>query len=91
MDLYDRGPLCGDFDCRFGTGAGSCMIDILNFIFKLHFYDTFIAYYHYDIFSLGLGHFIEVISLLALVNLAIVFTLTDHINILDPVEIITGR
>lgn len=67
------------------------MIDILNFIFKVHFYDTFIAYYHYDIFSLGLGHFIEVISLLALVNLVIVFTLTYHINILDPVDIITGR
>jgi len=67
------------------------MIDILNFIFKVHFYDTFIAYYHYDIFSLGLGHFIEVISLLALVNLVIVLTLTYHINILDPVDIITGR
>ena len=67
------------------------MIDILNFIFKVHFYDTFIAYYHYDIFSLGLGHFIEVISLLTLVNLVIVFTLTYHINILDPVDIITGR
>ena len=67
------------------------MIDILNFIFKVHFYDTFIAYYHYDIFSLGVGHFIEVISLLALVNLVIVFTLTYHINILDPVDIITGR
>lgn len=67
------------------------MIDILNFIFKVHFYDTFIAYFHYDLFNLGLGHFIEVISLLALVNLVIVFTLTYHINILDPVDIITGR
>lgn len=67
------------------------MIDVLNFIFKVHFYDTFIAYYHYDVFSLVLGHFIEVISLLALVILVIVFTLTYHINILDPVDIITGR
>lgn len=67
------------------------MIDFLNFIFKVHFYDTFIAYFHYDVFSLGMGHFIEVISLLALVNLVIVFTLTYHINILDPVDIITGR
>jgi ABC-type lipoprotein export system ATPase subunit/ABC-type lipoprotein release transport system permease subunit len=67
------------------------MIDILNFVFKVHFYDTFIAHYHYDVFRLRLGHFIEVISLLALVNLVIVFTLTYHINILDPVDIITGR
>lgn len=67
------------------------MIDVLNFMFKMHFHDTYIAFYHYDVFSLGFGHFIEVISLLALVILVLIFTLTYHINLLDPTDIITGR
>ena len=67
------------------------MIDVLNFAFKIHFFDTYIAYYQYDVFSLGFGHFIEVISLLALVILVLIFTLTYHINLLDPTDIITGR
>ena len=67
------------------------MIDILNFAFMVHFFDTYISYYHYPIFHLGFGHFIEVSTLIVLVFTVLIIVLTYHINLLDPVAVISGK
>lgn len=67
------------------------MIDILNFAFMVHFFDTYISYFHYPIFHLGFGHFIEVSTLIVLVFTVLIIVLTYHINLLDPVAVISGK
>jgi ABC-type lipoprotein export system ATPase subunit len=67
------------------------MIDILNFAFMVHFFDTYISFFHYPIFHLGVGHFIEVFTLIILVFTVLIIVLTYHINLLDPVDVISGR
>jgi ABC-type antimicrobial peptide transport system permease subunit len=67
------------------------MIDILNFAFMVHFFDTYISYFHYPIFHLGIGHFIEVSTLIVLVFTVLIIVLTYHINLLDPVAVISGK
>lgn len=67
------------------------MINILNFAFMVHFFDTYISFFHYPIFHLGVGHFIEVFSLIVLVFTVLIIVLTYHINLLDPVAVISGR
>lgn len=67
------------------------MIDILNFAFMVHFFDTYISYFHYPIFYLGFGHFIEVSTLIVLVFTVLIIVLTYHINLLDPVAVISGK
>jgi ABC-type lipoprotein export system ATPase subunit len=67
------------------------MIDILNFAFMVHFFDTYISFFHYPIFNLGVGHFIEVFTLIILVFTVLIIVLTYHINLLDPVDVISGR
>ncbi|HET6784425.1 MAG TPA: ATP-binding cassette domain-containing protein [Erysipelotrichaceae bacterium] len=67
------------------------MLDILNFAFMVHFFDTYISFFHYPIFFLGVGHFIEVFTLIILVFTVLIIVLTHHINLLDPVDVISGR
>lgn len=67
------------------------MIDILNFAFMVHFFDTYISFFHYPIFHLGIGHFIEVFSLIVLVFTVLIIVLSYHINLLDPVAVISGH
>ena len=67
------------------------MIDILNFALKMHFIDTHIFYTNINLFHFGLNHIIEVFFILMAVFLTLVFTLTHHINLLDPAEVIRGR
>lgn len=67
------------------------MIDILNFAFMVHFFDTYISYFHYPIFHLGFGHFIEVSTLIVLVFTVLIIVLTYHINLLDPIAVISGK
>lgn len=67
------------------------MIDILNFAFMVHFFDTYISYFYYPIFHLGFGHFIEVSTLIVLVFTVLIIVLTYHINLLDPVAVISGK
>ena len=67
------------------------MIDILNFAIKMHFIDSHIFYTNINLFSFGINHIIEVFFILMAVFLTLVFTLTHHINLLDPAEVIRGR
>lgn len=67
------------------------MIDILNFSFMVNFFDTYISYFYYPIFHLGFGHFIEVFILIGLVFTVLIIVLTYHINLLDPVAVISGK
>lgn len=67
------------------------MLDILNFAFMVHFFDTYISFFHYPIFHLGVGHFIEVFSLIVLVFTVLIIVLSYHINLLDPVAVISGH
>jgi ABC-type antimicrobial peptide transport system permease subunit len=67
------------------------LLDILNFAFMVHFFDTYISFFHYPIFFLGVGHFIEVFMLIILVFTVLIIVLTHHINLLDPVDVISGR
>lgn len=67
------------------------MLDILNFAMKMHFIDTHIFYTNIDLFYFGMNHVIEVFFILMAVFLTLVFTLTHHINLLDPAEVIRGR
>ncbi len=67
------------------------MIDILNFALKMHFIDTHIFYSNIELFRFGFNHVIEVFLILMAVFLTLVFTLTHHINLLDPAEVIRGR
>ena len=67
------------------------LIDILNFAFMVHFFDTYISYFYYPIFHLGFGHFIEVSTLIVLVFTVLIIVLTYHINLLDPVAVISGK
>lgn len=67
------------------------LIDILNFAFMVHFLDTYISYFHYPIFKFGLSHIIEVSLLLLTVFTVLIFTLTYHINLLDPMDVIRGK
>ena len=66
-------------------------VDIVNFAFMVHFQDTFIALYHYRIYSVGLGSVIEIFLLLSLLITMLTFTLTHNINLIDPVDVISGR
>lgn len=67
------------------------MIDVLNFSLKLQFIDSFISYTNMDLFSFGLSHIIEVFLILMTILIILVFTLTYHINLLDPVDVIKGK
>jgi len=67
------------------------LIDLLNFAFMVHFLDTYISYFHYSIFDFGLSHIIEVGLLLLTVFTVLIFTLTYHINLLDPMDVIRGK
>jgi hypothetical protein len=66
-------------------------VDIVNFAFMVHFQDTFISYYHYPIYSVGLGSIVEIFLLLSLLITMLTFTLTHNINLIDPVDVISGR
>lgn len=66
-------------------------VDIVNFAFMVHFQDTFISLYHYRIYSVGLGSIIEIFLLLSLLITMLTFTLTHNINLIDPVDVISGR
>lgn len=66
-------------------------VDIVNFAFMVHFQDTFIAHYHYPIYSVGVGSIVEIFLLLSLLITMLTFTLTHNINLIDPVDVISGR
>lgn len=67
------------------------MIDVLNFVLKMQFVETHIFYTNYSLFHFGLEHVMEVFFILMALFLVLVFTLTHHINLLDPNEVIRGR
>lgn len=66
-------------------------VDIVNFAFMVHFQDTFISFYHYQIYHVGLSSIIEIFLLLTLMITVLTFTLTHNINLIDPVDVISGR
>ena len=66
-------------------------VDIVNFAFMVHFKDTFISFYHYQIYHVGLSSIIEIFLLLSLMITVLTFTLTHNINLIDPVDVISGR
>lgn len=66
-------------------------VDIVNFAFMVHFQDTFISLYHYRIYSVGLSSIVEIFLLLSLLVTMLTFTLTHNINLIDPVDVISGR
>lgn len=66
-------------------------VDIVNFAFMVHFQDTFISYYHYQIYTVGIGSIVEIFLLLSLLITMLTFTLTHNINLIDPVDVISGR
>lgn len=66
-------------------------VDIVNFAFMVHFQDSFISFYHYQIYHVGLGSIIEIFLFLSLLITILTFTLTHNINLIDPVDVISGR
>jgi ABC-type antimicrobial peptide transport system permease subunit len=66
-------------------------VNIVNFAFMVHFQDTFISLYHYSIYSVGVGSLVEIFFLLVLLITMLTFTLTHNINLIDPVDVISGR
>lgn len=66
-------------------------VDIVNFAFMVHFQDTFISFYHYRIYTVGVGSIVEIFLLLSLLITMLTFTLTHNINLIDPVDVISGR
>ncbi len=66
-------------------------VDIVNFAFMVHFQDTFLSFYHYQIYHVGLSSIIEIFLLLSLMITVLTFTLTHNINLIDPVDVISGR
>lgn len=67
------------------------MIDVLNFALKMQFVETHIFLTNYALFSFGYNHILEVFLILMTIFIVLVFTLTHHINLLDPNEVIRGR
>lgn len=66
-------------------------VDIVNFAFMVHFSDSFISFYHYPIYHVGLSSIIEIFLFLSLLITILTFTLTHNINLIDPVDVISGR
>jgi len=66
-------------------------VNIVNFAFMVHFQDTFISLYHYRIYTVGIGSIVEIFLLLSLLITMLTFTLTHNLNLIDPVDVISGR
>ena len=66
-------------------------VDVMNFAFMVYFKESFISYYHFSVFSMGFGKIVEIFLLLSVLITILTFTLTNNINLIDPVDVINGR
>ncbi|HCT63320.1 MAG TPA: hypothetical protein DIC19_04390 [Erysipelotrichaceae bacterium] len=66
-------------------------VDVMNFAFMVYFKESFISFYHFSVFSMGFGKIVEIFLLLSVLITILTFTLTNNINLIDPVDVINGR
>lgn len=66
-------------------------VDVMNFAFMVYFKESFISFYHFSVFSMGIGKIVEIFLLLSVLITILTFTLTNNINLIDPVDVINGR
>ena len=66
-------------------------VDVMNFAFMIYFKESFISFYHFSVFSMGVGKIVEIFLLLSVLITILTFTLTNNINLIDPVDVINGR
>ena len=66
-------------------------VDVMNFAFMIYFKESFISFYHFSVFSMGVGKIVEIFLLLSILITILTFTLTNNINLIDPVDVINGR
>ena len=66
-------------------------VDVMNFAFMVYFKESFISFYHFSVFSMGVGKIVEIFLLLSVLITILTFTLTNNINLIDPVDVINGR
>ena len=66
-------------------------VDVMNFAFMVYFKESFISLYHFSVFSMGIGKIVEIFLLLSVLITILTFTLTNNINLIDPVDVINGR
>lgn len=66
-------------------------VDVMNFAFMVYFKESFISFYHFSVFSMGISKIVEIFLLLSVLITILTFTLTNNINLIDPVDVINGR